>query len=169
MVRTRKQDTRRLYPAFPGDLWSLVEAADKMTLYSLDDSPTRSRTAKTFHGYPVLGRVVIDEAEFPKVIESLRRGIYGKSRPMRCWEPHHGIRVHSGKKIVDILLCFICEVMQHFSSARSRRHVWGQVGLAPRGILNRLLKKARVPQLPVAAIGQRILRDLRKPPRELGR
>lgn len=134
--------TSRLYPPFPDKLWSVVENASRLTLYMVLPEPRARWGDQTFHGYPVLGRVEVEEASFSKVIESLRRGIFGKSVPLRCWDPHHAIRARCGTRTVDIVMCFVCDVMQHFPTQHARKPVWGQVGQAPKRVLNRLLKKA---------------------------
>ncbi len=148
MARSAKRDYERLYPPFPEDLWSFVESADRMTLCSLRSWGEEDWKGPTFRGYPLLGETDVDGAELAKVIESLHRGIYGKSSPARCFMPHHGIRVQSGKKSIDLLICFLCDVMMHYSSLRSTRAVSGQISKAPKRILNLLLKKAGVPQVP---------------------
>jgi hypothetical protein len=148
MVRSTKRDYERLYPLFPEDLWSVVENADRMTLYSLRSWDEEDWKGQSFRGYPLLGQTDVEGETLANVIEALHRGLYEKSDPKRCFMPHHGIRVQLGKKTIDMLICFLCDVMIHYSSLRSKKGVWGQISRAPKRILNRLLKKAGITQVP---------------------
>jgi hypothetical protein len=139
-----KPVTRRLYLPFPDELWARIEHADSLTVYLLHPAPRPRAGGPTFHGYPVLGRVEVDDSAIAGVVERLRKGLYGRSSPKRCWIPHHGVRASAGRQSVDLVLCFMCEVMQHFTGPRSKNFVWGQVGKAPKALLNRVLRKAGV-------------------------
>jgi hypothetical protein len=147
MVLSKKSASKRLYAPFPEELWELIENADYLTLYLLYPEFSAAYEGKqTFHGYPVLRQVELDEEEsLTKVVEVLRKGIYGKSNPKRCWVPHHGIRTVAGSKSVDLVMCFVCEVMQYFVSPRSKKFVWGQVGKLPKKVLNGILRKTGIP------------------------
>jgi hypothetical protein len=147
----KQTTTRRLYPPFPDELWARIEHADRLTVYMLHPEPRPCAGRPAFHGYPVLGRVEVDESSIARVVGVLRKGLYGRSSPKRCWIPHHGVRASDGPKSVDLVMCFMCEVMQHFAGPRAKKFVWGQVGKAPKPVLNRLLRKAGVLHGPAPA------------------
>ncbi len=102
--------------AYKPGIWD----ADTITLYSLDGNvPLGSPDApgapvEKFHGWPVLGKVVVDKFDDQKKLrKALEAGIEGnKGMVAGCFIPRHGIRSLKGDRTVDLVICFECMSMQ---------------------------------------------------------
>jgi hypothetical protein len=95
-----------------------LEEADRYELLSLDPErqsvqPTSS-PSDLFHGWRVLGRVVLtDSATRHRLNDALRGGAESiLSPPAMCFNPRHGIRVTRDGRTTDFLICFECEQVQ---------------------------------------------------------
>ena len=77
-------------------------------LYSLD--PAKEDDEKGFHGYAVLGKTVVKDADVRKeMIASLYKAIAeNDGTAADCFVPRHAIRATHKGKTVDVLICFQC-------------------------------------------------------------
>jgi hypothetical protein len=119
-------------PAPVKEIW---DAAESFTLYSLapEQKPAvqpaeravkkgkkKKRAVRNgeppFHGVVVLGKHVFnkDEEIATKLKETLYRAIEKNANPARCFIPHHGVRVKSGEKTLDLVICFTCHYIDIF-------------------------------------------------------
>lgn len=88
---------------------------DSMTLYSLDPD-FRSKglaprpTDELFQEHLVLGKLDIkSNADRQALLTAVSKGIAeSDEKPMKCFNPRHGIRITRGSKTVDYLICFEC-------------------------------------------------------------
>jgi hypothetical protein len=131
----------------------IADAPEQLTLYSIDgrdDIPARRpKTAESFLGYHVLGKVDVTDAEQRKqIMRAVRLGIArSDGRVAKCFWPRHALRAVSNGTTFDYVICFECYQIQH--------HLDGQFKTAPttrqpQAVLNKHLTEAGVPVVPEA-------------------
>lgn len=122
----------------------------QIVLFSVNAGDPRgyaTNTARVFHGFPVLGRTEIREAdEKTGLVSSLATAVEDfDAVPAYCFSPRHGLRIIRGATQSDFLICFKCQNM----------HIYGfhgytgcQLGAGPSGYYEQLLKKYRLAKSP---------------------
>jgi len=108
-----------------GELASFIRSADSLVIYSLLPSDLvvtdlhgnradEFRDSERFHGFPVLGRFDVVEAEEREKLRIVLAATVvttrGDRAPSLCFLPRHGVCVKKEERHVDVLLCFECEV-----------------------------------------------------------
>lgn len=139
-----------LRPALAEELWQYVTNADQIVLYSLlpDFQPGKAPAAH-FHGYSILGSIEIGEpARKASISAALRAGAEAGTLGYRCWDPHHGVRVEQGRRILDFVICFTCECMQVFVDPNSDSFEWADITAEPETVLDALMTEAGIPLAP---------------------
>ena len=133
----------------------MLEKAEKFELISLDPSRSADKPKDTFHGWKVLGRTVVKDAETRKqLVAALRKGIEENTRGgdamtlANCFDPRHGVRVTDGDKSVELVICFRCYQIQVYVDGFRL-----QGGLMPttktqQAVFDQALQRARVPLAP---------------------
>jgi hypothetical protein len=99
----------------PTDVESILRATDQFELLSLypyrRGGADESNEVTHFHGYRILGKTIVTDAEKrDEFISALNRGIEKSKGTMSaaCFDPRHGIHaMHSGRT-ADVLICFDC-------------------------------------------------------------
>ncbi len=128
-----------------------VAVPDRLTLYSIDgrDLPgDRPRPAgEAFHGYPVLGKAVVEDPRRRKaLIDAFNAGIARSNGELaKCFWPRHGIRAETGGATVDYVICFEC---LQFVTHRGDQQVEETIDRAPLKAFNEELKRAGIPLAP---------------------
>lgn len=121
--------------------------------------PSLYKSVERFHGYRVLGSVLMDQPEDIQAIwKDLNDRIDTESgeREMSCFNPRHGIRVANHQGIRDYLICFECNKVRVYDSPASKEPMAAiplQSSTAPLAI-NRLLDDADVAREKPSAGGQ---------------
>jgi hypothetical protein len=83
--------------------------AESFELLSIDPERQRSPPAGHFHGYKVLGKTKVEDAAGrAELVTALEKGATEGRDPAHCFNPRHAIRVTSGDKTSDFLICFEC-------------------------------------------------------------
>jgi hypothetical protein len=129
----------------PADVRSALAKADSWELYSLDPEQRKDPPKATFHDWRVLGKTTIKDADTRKrLLVALEKGAKDNDGTVAgCFNPRHGIRVKSGDKTIDLVICFECysaaiytgdEKTGSFLTTRS-----------PQPALNKVLTDAKVP------------------------
>ena len=130
-----------------------VEVPDKLTLYSIDGRnhgsslPPGPAAGETFHGDPVLGKVVIEDAKRREaLIAALNRGLAASDGTMaKCFWPRHGLRAERNGTTVDYVICFEClQVATH----RGESVVTVAIDKSPLPAFNDEIKRALLPLAP---------------------
>lgn len=106
----------------PPDVIAAFRSPTRVLLYSLD--PARRRHGTGFHDFRVVGRATVEGVSArqdiaAKLALQVRAGRDGA----RCFEPHHGIRLVSGRAIHDPVICYECGHVYIYSSGLRARHV----------------------------------------------
>lgn len=136
----------RMAQAFPGNSHDILQSASQMTLYSLQGEcrmPVANSKPGQFHGYPILGKTALSEGEIQQTKPLIDKAIADKWATRKfCFLPHHGLRVLSGKRTMDCVICFKCNTMMTYSIGNEGSTDFGR---APEKFFNQLLENAGVP------------------------
>jgi len=91
-------------------LLDALEKAHRFELLSLDPQRMREPSSSAFHGWEVLGSLVVsDRTARAQLIRALVVGVEESlSIVVACFNPRHGIRVGSGNRTTDFVICFEC-------------------------------------------------------------
>jgi hypothetical protein len=89
---------------------AILEQPDQFELLSLNPFRRTNSLKGSFHGYQVLGRAVITNAESrQKLISAFEKGVReNKGMENLCFDPRHGIHVTHDGKSADFVICFQC-------------------------------------------------------------
>jgi hypothetical protein len=100
----------------PDDLRSMLEKADQFELLSLDPRPQQEKPKDDFHGWKVLGKTTVKDADVrQKLVAALKKGVAENTGIVAaCFNPRHGIRVTVDGKTADFVICFECYQVQVF-------------------------------------------------------
>lgn len=120
-------DFAGLYAGARGALAPRLPQVTKMTLYSLyprdsgnlakhlEKGEERIKKLPLFHDYPILGLVVLDNAEEAQHWTDFLRDQIVPGGEFACdFMPRHGFRLSTAQGEVDILMCFSCDQLVLF-------------------------------------------------------
>ena len=135
----------------PGD--ELTDEPESLTILSIDgtESWRGTTTGEILYGCPVLGRVEItDPNQRRSVMAAVKSGIQNAPKqPMGCWMPRHVLRLVTGGKKLDVVICFECQSYRSYhGETESARVGGGQISSDPQSLLNDILAQAGVPVVP---------------------
>jgi hypothetical protein len=130
----------------PKEAKEAFDKAAQFELYSLDPDRLASKDEKVdlFHGWKVLGKIVVKGADAKKVRAAVEKGVRDSDGSVAaCFNPRHGIRIVTDKKTYDLVICYEClsaTVYQGEERAGSFLTARG-----PENALNGVLRDAKVP------------------------
>ena len=139
-------DKTRPGEALPEPAQSAFTKPDQFELYSLDPNAGQKEEKGRFHGWKVLGKTVVKDAETrTKLLAALDRGINENDGTVAgCFIPRHGLRAVHGGKTVDMVICFQCYQIEFYTDGI--RDKGGRlVTASPQRTFNEVLKAAKVP------------------------
>ncbi len=92
----------------------------KVVVYSLDPKQTNTSTGKdNFNDYPVLSKIEVVDPKLQSELKSaLIEGMNQNAIEAKCFNPRHGLRVSSGLKTIDVVICFECNKLEVHSTKR---------------------------------------------------
>src|SRR5829696_4569024 len=122
-----------------------LEEADRFELLSVVPDRQPDRPEDDFHGWTVLGRTPVTDADTRSaLVTALKKGA-GENDGIaaNCFNPRHGIRATRGDQMVDFVICFECLQVQVYAGA-------GRAGgflttASPQPAFDRVLREAGVP------------------------
>ena len=133
--------------SLPANAFRALANATNVTLYSLepDAAYTNTNDSKGFHGYPILGKTELVNADAKKATSAFHDAIFvGKHIPNLCgFYPHHALRLTADGHTYDYMLCYTCGNMQVDEDGKPIAFLDTTAG-SPE-ILNALLTAAHVP------------------------
>ena|SRR5260370_6484365 len=131
----------------PADAKTILEKAEQFELFSLDPSVEGMKDKGGFHGWKVLGKTVVKEAEVrKKILADLDKGISDSDgNGAKCFDPRHGIRAKRDGKIVDLVICFECGWIYVFRDDKAERQGVAVTTGKPQAGFDKVLKDAEVP------------------------
>jgi hypothetical protein len=98
-------------------LLKAFEGANKVVLYSI--SPEEEDPSKrNFHGHPIVGKAMLRPEEataaFAEIQHSLHEWNVGGGL---CFNPHHGLSWRSGTHRYDLVICYLCGVLDIYEDS----------------------------------------------------
>jgi hypothetical protein len=129
----------------PAAAKAVLEKAEDFELLSLE--PVATNMMGNFHGWKVLGKTAVKDAETrKKLIEAFEKGVSEyKDGAARCFNPRHGIRVKHDGKTVEFVICFECaQVHVAIRDGNSQPQTF-LISQSPAATFNDVLKKADIP------------------------
>ncbi len=125
----------------PAGVKSMLDKAESIELYSLDPEPKGVGKGEKLHGWAVLGKATVKGKDLEAIVKAVE-GAVGKGRGAKCFLPRHAIRVTSGGKTADLLICFECEWVYVYEGGKKTADPTVS-NVQP--VLDRVLKAAGVP------------------------
>jgi hypothetical protein len=131
----------------------LVTQPEQLTLYSIDgrefEPGEAPKTEETFHGYPVLGKIVVtDPAKRAELMTALKKGLAdGPEDVADCFWPRHAIQTVDKGRTVDYIICFECLQMEIHGKQVERAIA---TTIEPERLFNRHLRAASIPIAPAS-------------------
>lgn len=129
----------------PDELRALLEKAEQFELLSLSPDRPREKPKDAFHGWKVLGKTTVKDAEARnKLVAAFKKGVTdNKGIVAACFNPRHGIRVTHDGKTADFVICFECFQVQVFVG--DKREKGFLITDSPAAAFDGVLKEAKVP------------------------
>jgi hypothetical protein len=130
---------------FPADIKTALEKADTWELYSLDPQFHKDPPKEAFHGFGVLGKTTVkDAAARKKMLAAMEKGAKDNGGEVAaCFNPRHGIRIKSGDKTLDLVICFECAQVKDFTGDKEGHGYL--TTRSPQPTLDKVLTDAKVP------------------------
>jgi hypothetical protein len=123
----------------------ILEKAEQIELLSLDPTPPKEKLKDAFHGWNVLGKTVVKDAETcKKLVATLKKGVEeNDGRVAKCFNPRHGIRAVYDGKTADFVICFEC--LQGHTYLGDKEVEAFLITDSPAAGFDKVLKDAKVP------------------------
>ncbi|HLW65757.1 MAG TPA: hypothetical protein VKS79_10595 [Gemmataceae bacterium] len=129
----------------PDEVVNVLANAETFELLSLDPDSRVDTSKDAFHGYKVLGKTSVKEADArQKLVDSLAKGMEGEIRPAKCFNPRHGIRATHDGKTVELVICFECHQFKVFTGPGKVSGLL--VDKSPEPAFDKILKDAGIPK-----------------------
>jgi hypothetical protein len=129
----------------PDEARAILEKAEEIELLSIDPVRPVEKPKNDFHGWKVLGKTVVKDAEVrKKLVAALKKGVEeNKGEVAICFNPRHGIRASHDGKTADFLVCFECF---HGHTYVGEKEIEGFLTTdSPEAAFDKVLKDAKVP------------------------
>ncbi len=98
----RRKALQNLWPT----VYRILDQTPSIEVIALNPEGVRNEV-ETFHGYGVLGRTTIRDAEDIKTLSAaFLKGRRQGGNTFLCFEPRHGIHVRHGNQDLDLVICF---------------------------------------------------------------
>ena len=129
----------------PKSAMSALRNAEHYELLSLNPTWSRNSPPDGFHGYAVLGRASVSNADTRKrLTHALRKGaLENWGLAAGCFKPRHGIHVTQANQSTDFVICFECLQAVVFTDAQPSQSFL--VSRSPERIFDEVLRKAGIP------------------------
>jgi hypothetical protein len=129
----------------PVELQALLEKAEQFELLSLNPNFAQEKPKDGFHGWQVLGKTTVTDAEARKnLVAAFKKGVgENKGIAAACFNPRHGIRVTQDGKTTDFVVCFECAQVQVFAGDNQGKGFL--ITSSPQPVFDGVLKEANVP------------------------
>ena len=125
------------------------QVIDSLTIYSIDGrrQAQPAQDGEKFHGYPVLGKVDVEDAgKRSALVAAVKKGMDDSDGTMaKCFWPRHGVRFASKGRTVEYVICFQCLQLQIHADGKTNTEA---ITESPAATLNQYLQNAKVPLAP---------------------
>jgi hypothetical protein len=129
----------------PEDARAILKYADQFELLSLNPSRLPGSAEGSFHGYNILGSTAINDADtLKRLVYAFEKGVSENHGFIAaCFNPRHGIRVTSGGRTAEFVICFECAQVQVYVAGGVERTFL--ISGSPQALFNEVLRDAHVP------------------------
>jgi hypothetical protein len=129
----------------PDEARAILEKAEEIELLSIDPVRPVEKPKNDFHGWKVLGKTVVKDAEVrKKLVAAFKKGVEeNKGEAAICFNPRHGIRASQDGKTADFLICFEC--FHGHTYAGDKELAGFLITDSPEAVFDKVLKDAKVP------------------------
>lgn len=130
-----------------------LDRPERVTVISIDGRDRETNdppTGETLYGYPVLGRVEVnDPDQIRKLIAGLREGLNAPDVPLaKCYWPRHVLRVEQGGQTADYVICFQCQQYRLYLDGLNRTPAHPSISPRVRPVFDKPLADAGIPIAP---------------------
>jgi hypothetical protein len=124
---------------------AILDKATDFELYSLDPAQRLDDKDGGYHGYKVLGKTAIKDADIrKKLVEALAKSAADNDGTVAgCFIPRHGIRAKHDGKTVELVICFQCLQVQVFLDDKKDKGFL--ITSTPQPVFDKVLTDAKVP------------------------
>jgi hypothetical protein len=126
---------------------SALEQAEELELISLDPrKPAKGEdTTHTFHRRKILGTTRITDTETRRfLLAALNYGLREASEGAECFEPRHCIRVKHQGKVIEVVICFACDLGAVYIDGKLGPDFQFVIDESPRTVFDGLLSAGRI-------------------------
>jgi hypothetical protein len=106
-------------PRLPAEVFRALDTPTEITLYSTDPDSRAFHWwfSRWFYGYRIIGQVAVaDLVQRRQVATVVRHAAQTYTGDTKCiFSPRHAVRLFSGSKTYDFLICFECSQMEVYS------------------------------------------------------
>lgn len=130
----------------------LPSECDSVTLYSLEcdfDASSLPDDAELFHGYLVLGKTEVAGGTREDILAAIRADIASGSTISNCFDPHHAVRLMTGDKTLDIVICYKCRGYERTQNGKLLTTSF-PMDVRSREMINRILQSKGIELSPAA-------------------
>jgi hypothetical protein len=126
----------------PKEIVAALSTPDAVTLYSIEPLQEPQPGEQSFRGYRVLGHMRLNPQQERQVAGAVKKAVVGYVGYMpNCFDPRAAIRVVSGHRTYDLLICYQCNHLMIYKDDT----LLSELGISgsPR-VLNSLLSGAQI-------------------------
>ena len=131
---------------FRKEIRAVLEGAEQFELLSINPDRRAPKASDNFHGWNVLGRTTVKDANIrKKLVAAFRKGVEENDGVVAaCFNPRHGIRATFEGKSVDLVICFECFQTEVYAGGFSSERKLLNTN-SPEPAFDGVLKAASVP------------------------
>ena len=142
----------KLNDPVPFEMQEIVRNSSIFEIVSLDPKLNHPDSAHRFYRWTELGRATVAStttkaALINAVYDGIAKGAYAG---MKCFNPRHAIHVVSGKKTLDILVCFEC---RHVRFVLGGHQIEKNIDSSFEQLFDDTLKEHKIPLAPKPSRG----------------
>lgn len=132
----------------PGPVKELLEKVQEFELFSLDPKPPLQNGKDRFHGWKVLGKTRVKNANTRKTLLAAFKQAVAENEGFanNCFDPRHGIRMTRQGKTWDLVICFKCFQVQVFGGTQGKGEFLITRSAQP--AFDEVLRAAGIPRAP---------------------
>ena len=129
------------------------DRAERVTLYSIEfrEGPEQlSGTGEVVHGFPVLGKVEVTDAEQRRQLFDALKSALAQRNVMqyKCFFPRHVLQVEQDGRVIEYVVCFQCRNYEMYVDGNRRYHNTRSIGPDAAPVFNKPLEDANIPIVP---------------------
>jgi hypothetical protein len=124
---------------------SAINEADKIEIYSMVSGDMIDFRAAypeedLFYGNLILGKAEVRAASTRKqLVTAFQEAIdEAPDGPALCFYPRHGLRIHIGDEVIDLVICFECWAVNVFLNGSTEADSWFVIADRPKEVFDQI-------------------------------